>query len=268
MNELALYKPAVVVAALATLWTLESIAPEFIDRRRRLSHNANNLALGLLNAGLLSVLFATALVASAEWSAATGFGLLHRLDVPAWVEWPMAIILFDLWMYGWHVANHKIPLLWRFHSVHHSDAEMDASSAVRFHTGEIVLSATARLAVLPLLGMTPVQLLVYEIILQPIILFHHSNVRVAAGLDRVLRCVIVTPWMHWVHHSRYQPETDSNYSSVFSWWDRLFRSFRLREDPSTIRLGLDGYSPREWRRLDGMLLSPFRPRRGDSREDT
>ncbi|NCQ35693.1 sterol desaturase family protein, partial [bacterium] len=68
----------------------------------------------------------------------------------------------------------------------------------------------------------------------------------------------VTPWMHWVHHSDYQPETDSNYSSVFSWWDRLFRSFRLRKDPSTIRLGLKGYERNEWRRLDGMLLSPFR----------
>lgn len=266
MTDSTLFKPAIIATALALLWTLESVAPQFIDRRQRLSHNLHNLALGLLNAALLSVVFATALVAAAEWSALTGFGLLHRLTAPAWVEWPMAIILLDLWMYGWHVVNHKIPLLWRFHSVHHSDAEMDASSALRFHTGEIVLSAMARLAVLPLLGVTPIQLLGYEMILQPVILFHHSNVRVPAGVDRVLRCVIVTPWMHWVHHSRYRPETDSNYASVFSWWDRLFGSFRLREDPDTINLGLDGYSPDEWRRLDGMLMSPFR-RRDDNHEE-
>lgn len=267
MIDPAWFKPTLIATILALLWTVESIAPQFIDRRRRLSHSAHNLALGLLNAMVLSVVFAAALVAAAEWSAATGFGLLHRLAAPAWIEWPAAIILLDLWMYCWHVISHKVPLLWRFHSVHHSDAEMDASSALRFHTGEIVLSATARLAVLPLLGASPMQLLTYELIFHPVILFHHSNVRLPAGIDRLLRGVIVTPWMHWVHHSREQVETDSNFGSVFSWWDRLFGNFRLREDPSTIRLGLDGYEPHEWRRLDGMLLSPFRHRREDGRED-
>jgi len=260
VNELALYKPALIAAALALLWTLETVVPEFIERRQRPSHYAHNLVLGLLNALLLSLVFAAALVGVAEWAAHSGFGLLHWSTLPAWVEWPLAILMLDLWMYLWHRANHKIPLLWRFHSVHHSDAEMDASSAVRFHTGEIVFSALARLAVLPLLGITSMQLVVYELILQPVILFHHSNVRVPERLDRVLRCIIVTPWMHWVHHSDYQPETDSNYSSVFSWWDRIFRSFRLRTDPGTIRLGLKGYQRNEWRRLDGMLLSPFRRR--------
>lgn len=263
MTDPALLKPAVIAAALALLWTLESVAPQFLDRQRRLSHATHNLALGLLNAALVSVVFAAALVAAAEWSTTAGFGLLHRLAAPGWIEWPVAILLLDLWMYCWHRINHQVPLLWRFHSVHHSDAEMDASSAVRFHTGEAVLSATARLAVLPLLGVTPLQLLVYELIMQPVILFHHSNVRVPARIDRVLRAVIVTPWMHWVHHSRWQPETDSNYATVFSWWDRLFGSFRLRDDPDTIELGLDGYTPREWRRLDGMLISPFRSRQVD-----
>lgn len=261
MNEMNQAKPAIIAAALALLWMLETVVPQFTGRSRRLSHYGHNLALGLLNVALVSLVFATALVASAEWSAARGLGLLHRIDAPAWVAWPLAILLLDLWMYLWHRLNHKVPLLWRLHSVHHSDAELDASSASRFHTGEIVLSSLARLAVLPLLGVTPAQLLLYELILQPVILFHHSNVRLPARLDQALRTVIVTPWMHWVHHSRYRPETDSNFASVFSFWDRLFGSFRLREDPSGISLGLDGYEPQEWRTIAGMLRSPFRARR-------
>ncbi|MFP4204132.1 MAG: sterol desaturase family protein [Opitutales bacterium] len=263
MTELDLYKPAFVAAVLALLWTLEAVAPEFLERRQRASHSAHNLALGLLNAALLAIGFAAMLVAVAEWSSAAEFGLLHRFELPVWVKWTAAILLFDLWMYIWHRANHLVPVLWRFHSVHHSDAEMDASSAVRFHSIEIVLSVVARLLVVPLLGVTPLQLVAYEMILQPVILFHHSNVKMPPRLDRALRFIIVTPWMHRVHHSQYRPETDSNFSSVFSWWDRIFRSFRLRRDPGTIKLGLQGYSREEWRRLDGMLLSPFKsPRNG------
>jgi len=142
--------------------------------------------------------------------------------------------------------------------VHHSDEEMDVSSAVRFHTGEIILSSTARLILAPLLGMQIEQVIVFEIILQPIILFQHSNVRLPETLDRLLRCVIVTPRMHWVHHSRYQPETDSNYSSLLSIWDRLFGTFGLRENPDEIELGLEGYTTHQWRGLGGMLISPFR----------
>lgn len=260
MNDLNQAKPALIAAALALLWTLETVMPQFSGRERRLSHYGHNLALGLLNAAVVSILFATALVASAEWSAAMGLGFLHRLNAPAWLEWLLAIFLLDLWMYLWHRLNHSVPLLWRLHRVHHADAEMDASSASRFHTGEIVLSSLARLAVLPLLGVTPAQLLGYELLLQPVILFHHSNLRLPSRLDAALRTVIVTPWMHWVHHSRYQPETDSNFASVFSCWDRLFGSFRLREDPGSISLGLDGYEPQEWRSVGGMLRSPFRAR--------
>jgi sterol desaturase/sphingolipid hydroxylase (fatty acid hydroxylase superfamily) len=108
--------------------------------------------------------------------------------------------------------------------------------------------------------MTLPQLLLYETIVLPVVLFHHSNVRLSAAADRRLRWLLVTPWMHYVHHSRLQPETDSNYASLLSAWDRLFGSFRLRDDPAEIELGLTGWSEREWRRLSGMLLAPFRTR--------
>ncbi len=253
---------------LGLLWMGESLAPMFEGRDRRAAHGAANLALGILNALLASFLLAGLILFVTEWARSRPFGLLHWLTAPPWVIWPAAFLLFDFWQYVWHRLNHAIPLLWRFHSVHHSDGDLDATSGVRFHTLEILLSGTARLAVLPLLGMTVEQLLLYEAVVLPVVLFHHSNVRVPQRLDRALRSVIVTPWMHWVHHSRWQPETDSNFSSLFSWWDRIFRTLRSRDDPTTIDLGLDGYDEREWRALSGMLVSPFRsrPRVGEASE--
>jgi sterol desaturase/sphingolipid hydroxylase (fatty acid hydroxylase superfamily) len=251
-------KPAVAAGVLVLLWILESFAPMFLERGRRVSHDLANVSLGLLNAAIAAVIFGAAMLLVTEWARQQPLGLLHWLDAPAWVTWPLAIILFDGWMYGWHVLNHKVPLLWRFHAVHHSDREMDASSALRFHTGEIVLSGCGRLIVLPVLGMTMPQLLLYELLLQPVILFHHSNVHMPGRLDAMLRWLIVTPWMHWVHHSRWQPETDSNYASVLSIWDRIFGTFRLRAQPRQINLGLDeDRSERQWRTLWGMLARPF-----------
>jgi len=262
MSWLPSAKPAIAAGVLVVLWLLESIVPMFIERKRRLSHDVSNLALGLLNAVVAATLFGAAMLLVTEWARQQPFGLLHWLDMPTWIAWPIGLLLFDMWMYIWHVLNHKVPLLWRFHAVHHADREVDASTALRFHTGEIILSGIARLAVLPLIGLTMPQLLVYELIFLPVIMFHHSNVRVPGHLDAILRWVIVTPWMHWVHHSRWQPETDSNYASVLSIWDRVFGTFRLRADPRTIDLGLDDqreeHDARQWRTLWGMLRRPFR----------
>jgi sterol desaturase/sphingolipid hydroxylase (fatty acid hydroxylase superfamily) len=166
----------------------------------------------------------------------------------------------DAWMYGWHRANHRIPLLWRFHRVHHSDPRLDVTTAARFHIGEIALSSTLRLAVFPLLGVALWQALLYEALLLPIIQFHHSNVALPERWDRLLRWVIVTPNMHRVHHSRFQPETDSNYSSIFSFWDRLARTFRQVHDARSLRIGLDEWDQEEWQTVSGLLRTPFAAR--------
>jgi sterol desaturase/sphingolipid hydroxylase (fatty acid hydroxylase superfamily) len=242
---------------LAALWTVEAIAPMFVGRSRRLTHIAANLGLAALNAGV-AYFFAFGILFVTEWARVQDFGLLRVVALPRWLNWLAALLLFDCWQYWWHRINHRVPLFWRFHAVHHSDAEMDASSGVRFHTIEMTFSFLARLIVLPLIGLTIPQLLVYEAISLPVILFHHSNLRVPGSIDRGLRWLIVTPWMHYVHHSRWQPETDSNYSSFLSIWDRIFGSFRLREKPQEISLGLDDWTEREWRGLRGMLVAPFR----------
>lgn len=256
-------KNAIIVFMLTVLWAGESTAPMFADRRRRLRHGAANVALGVVNGIVGNFFFGAGILVATEWSRVNSIGLLHRLPgaCPTWIQFAIGMVLVDLWMYAWHRINHRVPLLWRFHAVHHSDREMDATSAVRFHTGEIILSGLARLLVLPMLGVSLPVILVYELVLLPVILFHHSNLRIGSAIDGVLRPIIVTPWMHWVHHSMLSEETNSNYGSVLSVWDRMFGSFRLRANPSEIELGLmEDESEQSWRTIVGMVTRPFRSR--------
>ncbi len=255
-------KAVAAAAVLAVLWIGESCFPfyaGFIGKfKERLRHDAKNLAFGLVNAALFLLLFSAALAAVSTWTAGRGFGLVHLVAWPPGVEILLLFVLFDIWMYVWHRANHAVNFLWRFHRMHHSDPNMNTSTALRFHPGEMLLSASARLAVLPLLGMTLWNLALYEAIMLPVIFFHHSNLRLPRRLDRGLLAVVVTPAMHRVHHSRRRPETNSNYGSVFPYWDVLARSFRLRKDAHTIDLGLDGTDSQAWQSAAGMLQTPLR----------
>ncbi len=251
-------KPLAAAAILAVLWALEGLIPMFEGRRRRTRHGAANVALGLANAAVAGVVFAGATLAATAWARENSFGALHWLGLGGAAAAVAAFVLIDLWQYAWHRLNHRLPALWRFHAVHHADRDLEATSGLRFHTGEIVLSSAARLLVFPALGVSIGHVLLYEAVLLPVILFHHANVRMSEAFDRRLRWLVVTPRMHWVHHSRRRVETDSNYSSVFSAWDRVFGSFRLVGDPGGLRLGLDGTTARDWRSLPGMLAMPFR----------
>jgi sterol desaturase/sphingolipid hydroxylase (fatty acid hydroxylase superfamily) len=186
---------------------------------------------------------------------ATGFSLGLR---PAWWSgWPgllLDLLLLDLWIYWWHRANHEIPLLWRFHQVHHLDELLDSTSAVRFHFGEVVLSALARAGVIILLDFPLTSVLLYEALLLIGTIFHHSDARLPPGLEAALARVIITPSIHWVHHHAVRADTDSNYGTVFSFWDRLFRSrSRTRRWP-TMPIGVEGRRERPLLRL---IVTPF-----------
>jgi sterol desaturase/sphingolipid hydroxylase (fatty acid hydroxylase superfamily) len=253
-----LLKPILIAAVLGLLLVLEGAYPMFKSTYGKLKHDSANMALGVMNAVIAGFLFASLVLMVTNLAAEHQFGVLNWLEFPPMIEFFIGLMLFDCWQYWWHRINHSIPFFWRFHAVHHSDAAMDASSAVRFHTVEILYSSVLRLMVLPLIGLSIEHLLVYELILLPIILFHHSNIAIPAKLDKVLRIFIVTPRIHWVHHSHIREETDSNYASLLSVWDRLFGSFRLRDDPQNIRLGLgDAFDNSRWDKLDGMLKQPL-----------
>lgn len=236
------------------LW-LESVAPLFMDRPKRVRHGAGNLMIGLINGVVLTIGFTGLIVAAADWGAIHRVGLLHRLNLPLGTERLIGFLTFDLWMYLWHRANHTVPVLWRFHRVHHSDLEVDATSAYRFHLGEMLLSTLLRLAVIPLLGISVGNLVFYELILQPVILFHHSNIALPERWDRWMRKLIVSPNMHRVHHSEIPVETNSNYASIFSFWDRIWKTYRQRE-LKTIRYGLKEFRHTRWQTFLGMMMLP------------
>jgi len=175
------------------------------------------------------------------WSGRGGIGLLHLVAMPVWAEWGGAFVLMDFSFYWWHRLNHELGVLWRFHSVHHADPDMDATTSFRFHFGEIAYSSLFRAVQVAVIGMTLEAYVLYEAVSQALTLFHHSNVGLPLGLERALNRVIVTPRMHGVHHSNIVAETNSNYSVVFRWWDVLGRSLRLNVAQDDIVIGAGGY---------------------------
>jgi sterol desaturase/sphingolipid hydroxylase (fatty acid hydroxylase superfamily) len=249
-------KAAVTVGVLAVLWGWETWLPFFERRERRLRHAGRNLAVALLNTVALAVAFSTGIMFVAGWAQERGLGLLHALDLGNPARLVLALVLLDGWMYLWHRANHTIPLLWRFHRMHHSDTQMDVTTATRFHLGEHVGASVLRAGLIPLLGFEVWQLIVYDTLLIGVTMLHHANVSLGR-YDRWLRWLIVTPDMHKVHHSSWRPETDSNYSTVFSVWDRLARTFRMRADPKTLQFGLPDFPGPGWQTVWGMLKTPF-----------
>jgi sterol desaturase/sphingolipid hydroxylase (fatty acid hydroxylase superfamily) len=251
-------RPWFALGALLVLLLWETLSPFFAfpRGRDRLRHGFLNILLGMINAAVTALAFVALWWWAASFSATHGFGLLQWLRLPTWTEWLIAILLFDAWTYFWHRINHRIPFLWRFHRVHHSDPHMDVTTANRFHIGEIAMSSILRIPPIILLGASIEQLALYEILMFAVVQFHHANISVSEKLDRVLRLFIVTPYMHKVHRSRWQPETDSNYSSLLSIWDRLFHSFRINEKPETIRLGLDEFNRPADQTIPGMLKTP------------
>jgi sterol desaturase/sphingolipid hydroxylase (fatty acid hydroxylase superfamily) len=167
----------------------------------------------------------------------------------------------DLAFYYWHLANHKVPVLWRFHNVHHIDPDLDVSTSFRFHFGEIALSAIFRIIQISIIGITPAAFLIYEICFTVNTIFQHSNIKLPIKFERILNKIIVTPRMHAIHHSQYRTETDSNYSTVFSWWDRLHKSIRLNIPHKDIVIGVPGYTKPGDNNLCNVLLLPFKKQR-------
>lgn len=180
-------------------------------------------------------------LAEAGWAESHSFGALHFLPLPFWAQFVAGFLLMDLTIYYWHRFNHTQPLLWRFHNVHHVDPDMDVSTSFRFHFGEILYSTVFRILQVGLVGVAPLTYVIYEVVFQGATMFHHSNLCLPVKWERRLNKLLVTPRMHGVHHSVIGRETNSNYSVVFSWWDRVHRSIRLNVKQADIIIGVPGY---------------------------
>jgi sterol desaturase/sphingolipid hydroxylase (fatty acid hydroxylase superfamily) len=246
------------LVAFFLVFLLQSLRPLFVHRRFLWKHDLLHLLLFAINSTLLALLFS----GTTGWvllnSARNPYAILNLLQLSNTSRVLLALILFDMWMYWWHRLNHVVPFFWRFHRMHHSDPDMNVTTAFRFHIGELVLSTVIRWGIFYIIGMSLYSLILYSTIILPVIYLQHSNWRVPSHIDRVYRLVFASPWMHWVHHSQYQPETDSNYGTLFSWWDRLFRSYRIKEDPLSIQYGLTDFKSKTWQTLWGLLRTPLK----------
>jgi sterol desaturase/sphingolipid hydroxylase (fatty acid hydroxylase superfamily) len=243
---------------LFVLERVRPLRPGTVPLLPRLGVNAVVSALAMATAGLAVRPVAVALLG---WTAAEPFGLLAAVALPVPVAWMAAALLLDLSFYYWHRANHGVGLLWRFHNVHHVDPDLDVSTALRFHFGEVACSAGFRAVQVLLIGPPAGAYLAYELLFQANTLFHHSNVRLPLALERAFNSVLVTPRMHGIHHSQLQGETESNYSVVFPWWDRLHGSLRLGIPQRQIRIGVPGYARPDDNRMANLLTMPFRKQR-------
>lgn len=189
------------------------------------------------------------------------FGLLGQLHLPIWLEFGIAFLLFDWSFYWWHRVNHLIPLLWRFHNVHHVDPDLDVTTAFRFHAVEIGYSSAFRAIQVILIGPAAWMYFMYEFMFLSGTLFHHSNIKLPLRTERLLNKLFVTPRMHGIHHSSVRHETNSNYSTVFSCWDRLHRSLCLNVKQQHIRIGVPGYALPQDNRPMNLLKMPFNEQR-------
>ena len=184
-------------------------------------------------------------------------GLLRVFPSPAWMKQITAVLLLDYTLYIWHILTHRVPVLWRFHRVHHIDREMDASTAFRFHFGEIAISVAFRAAQIQLIGPTPAMYAAWQTFLFFCILFHHANVRLPLVWERRLARLLVTPRLHGIHHSIVPEEMNSNWSSGFTIWDLFHRTLRTRVLQESIVVGVQGFRSDLDQELTRVLIHPF-----------
>jgi sterol desaturase/sphingolipid hydroxylase (fatty acid hydroxylase superfamily) len=232
--------------------------PSQINRKQRWPIN-----LGLATLNMLLMRFTVGSIAylSAIHANQQALGLLNQFSLPDWLSIAISLLLLDFAIYCQHIALHKWPLLWRLHQVHHTDLNFDATTAVRFHPLEIMVSMAYKVVCIYLLGANPIAVIAFEIILNGAATFNHSNIGFPEKLDKALRWLIITPDMHRIHHSTLPYEMNSNYGFSISCWDRLCKTYtaKSQELQSTMPIGLKAYrKPTDLGMMD-LLLMPFKP---------
>lgn len=250
-----------VLAAMA-LW--EVVAPRRRREIPRVVRWTNNFALVVLDTVILRLSFPILAVSLAVTAEDRGWGLLNTLDLPVGIAIIVAMLVLDLAIYLQHVMFHAVPGLWRLHRMHHADLDFDATTGLRFHPVEILISMGIKLGVVAALGPPAIAVLLFEVILNATALFNHANIDLPRPLDRWLRWIVVTPDMHRVHHSVDPRETNSNFGFNLPWWDRLLWTYVAQpaKGHEGMDVGIDQFRNRRELWLDRMLLQPFRGRAG------
>lgn len=254
-TESGIWRLALWLGLLLLLLGLEQALPRRGDPVKRGLRWPANFGL-VVTSTLIAALLPLTALGTSFWAEQHHWGLFHRLALPTWLTTSLAWLLLDGAIYWQHRWMHLVPALWRLHRVHHTDPFFDATTAVRFHPAEIVLSILYKCVVIVALGAPPLAVFIFEVLLSSVALFNHANLRLPG--DRWLRRVIVTPDQHRIHHSAHRAETDSNYANVLSLWDHLFRSYtpEPRDGQTTMQIGLTEFREDASQKLLPLLTQP------------
>lgn len=247
------------VALFALLFGSERLLPLRNSTHSLVGRLLVNIAISILTFVAAAFLVQPAAQWALSWSGEKPVGLVHLVALPVWLELALSFLLMDLAFYYWHVANHRAPFLWRFHNVHHADPDLDVSTAFRFHFGEVALSSLFTLIQVSVIGPSVWAFAVYSAAFQAEVLFHHSNLRLPIGFERLLNKVLVTPRMHGIHHSIIHDETDSNWSSGLTLWDWLHGTLKLNIPQDEITIGVAAYREPRQVTFPKMMKMPFEP---------
>ncbi len=245
------------------LFALFGLTEYFTPRRKLTMLKTNrwftNILIIIIDGALVRIFFPAAAVGVALWASSKGWGLFNLIDAPLWLAALVSIVVLDFAVWWSHLLSHKIPLLWKIHRMHHSDRDIDVSTAIRFHPIEIVVSMLWKVCWVIALGAPAVAVIMFEIILNGLALFNHSNTKLPLKLDAIIRKLIVTPDMHRVHHSIIVRETDSNYGFNLSIWDRMFSTYndqpKLGHDDMVI--GIEEWQDEKPTQIGWSLSVPF-----------
>jgi sterol desaturase/sphingolipid hydroxylase (fatty acid hydroxylase superfamily) len=241
------------------------LALAILERRRplrrsvepALQRTGRNLAIAALGAIAIQVAETPFVARAAAAVERRRWGILKRRRLPVWLEVSAAVLLMDYTLYLWHILTHRVPGLWRYHVVHHIDLDLDASTAVRFHFGELIVSTPWRVAQVVVIGTSPLALSIWQTGLLMSILFHHSNVELPLAIERRVSRIFVTPRLHGIHHSDVRDETDSNWSSGLTIWDWLHGTLKQDVPQSEIAIGVPAFQDPRDVTLPKMVALPF-----------
>ena len=207
----------------------------------RSTHTTRNLAIAGLAAVTVQLLEAPVVMPLARTVARRRWGLSHAIGEPPWLREVLSVLLLDYTLYLWHIVVHRVPWLWRFHLVHHVDLDLDATTGLRFHAGELAASIPWRAAQVVVLGVSPATLTVWQSLTLASVLFHHSNTRLSDRMERALSWIVTTPRMHAIHHSVNPAQLQSNFSSGLPVWDRIHRTARFDAAAGDVAVGVRGF---------------------------
>ena len=260
LNAEAAIRLAAFLGILIGMMLWELAAPRRRQEIPRVLRWSNNLGLVVLDTLILRLTFPILAVGLAVIGAEQGWGLFNTIGAPGWVAILVSVLLLDLAIYLQHVLFHAVPGLWRLHRMHHADLEFDATTGLRFHPVEIVMSMGIKLAVVAALGPPAVAVLIFEVLLNSTALFNHANIDLPRRVDRWLRLIVVTPDMHRVHHSTDPRETNSNYGFNLPWWDRLLGTYVAQpaKGHRDMEIGIEQFRTRRDLWIDRMLVQPLR----------